>query len=127
MTGITDSSAVVTWTAAGDAPENIQQYYKYELKYKLWGEASASWAVFTTVDHQPDSAGRQQYDLTDLQYDTQHEVKIILVRTVRGNTDELQETDDTMFTTKCTGTVLPQEYLLSNACNMCLTHSCFSY
>ena len=120
------------WAAAEDASGNLQQYYKYDLKYRR--ENETSWAV-STADHQPDSAGRQQHTLTGLQYDTHYEVKVTSVRTVRDDTEETQGTDRTLFTTKCTGTVPSKEYLLfeihrflvlSNA-YMCLTHTLLSY
>ena len=103
VTDITDSSAVVMWTAAENPAENLQQYYKYNLEYRFQGESE--WTVFSTLDHQPDSDGRQQHTLTDLRYDTTYEVQVTSVRTVRGDTDETEDTDELLFTTNCTGTV----------------------
>ena len=103
ISDITDSSAIVTWKTIVDLPNNIQQYYKYIIEYRL--EEESEWTVFSTVDHQPDSNHRQRHMLSDLHYDTWYEVQVRSVRTVGGQTEETGETENAAITTTCTGTL----------------------
>ena len=58
---------------------------------------------FATLDHNPDASNSQRETLTGLQYGQLYFVRVKSVRTVRGLTEETQNTRDPEFTTKCLG------------------------
>ena len=98
---VTESNAVVTWKAIEDLPDDIKQYYKYILKYRL---AEQSYVEFATLDHNPDASNSQRETLTGLEYGQRYFVQVMSVRVVRGQTEETGNTTDVQFTTKCLGT-----------------------
>ena len=101
ISDVTESSAVVTWKTIEGLPDDIKQYYKYILEYKEAGPRP--FVEFATLDHNPDASNSQQETLTDLRYDQLYVIQVRSVRTVRGLTEETENTRDPRFRTKCLG------------------------
>ena len=100
VSGVTESTAVVTWKTIQGLPDNIKQYYKYILEYREQRHYNRD---FVTFDHNPDASNSQQATLTGLRYDQDYIVEVKSVRTVRGLTDETRHTPTVLFTTECLG------------------------
>ena len=97
---MTESTAVVTWKTIENLPEDIKQYYKYILEYRQEGQ---SYMEFATLDHNPDVSNSQQETLKDLRFGQRYFTRVKSVRTVRGLTEETENTAEAEFTTYCLG------------------------
>ena len=75
---------------------------------------------FATLDHNPDASNSQQETLTGLKYGQRYFVNVRSVRTVRGLSEETENSRDPEFTTRCLGMFIYKPYSNRWVCHICM-------
>ena len=99
-TTVTGNTATIQWSKMAVQP-GLQDYYKYELQYKVDG--NMDWIDGPLISHDPSQASSVMHaQLTGLMANTNYQVKVKSYRVVAGVQNVTTETPPVSLRTLCT-------------------------
>ena len=100
-TTVTGNSTTIQWFKM-TVPPGLQDYYKYELQYKVDG--NGDWIDGPLISHDSsETSSVMLAQLTGLKANTNYQVKVKSYRVVTGVWDVTTETPPASLRTLCTG------------------------
>ena len=100
VVGVTNSSAVVSWTTPSSIPRGLGEHYYYEILWQAEDESGEKKERVNETD-----GVRKEVKITGLRYNTEYSVRVQPYRHHNGYIEGGNRSDVARFRTACNGTV----------------------